>query len=601
MSNNDVSIAAALRRLGTKLNGKEPSGYGIAEVIDSIAEDYQGGEPTPPAPTGDTVRIVNNSGYTVSVRYYDKDGDVEIESIANGDYYDLEPETGDDAKSYRFYVGNEVSGVYQGTYRSNTYGEGEGACLYSDGYVCNPKVQDEKDWDFKDGNSGTLTISAGGGGGGTHTITYSSSGSDSGFAPSPLIVNDGETAYLESSPSLYKDNYNFAGWAYDPYQSSGGFYEINNVTSDVTVYPVFEEAQPSSSPTLYIDTTALPATDSVSVQEYLSMMGIWNNIGAPISGGSTEEIILTSGNRYRIKLDIADFGGAQFNGTYGGLTYVAEPLTKNLGDGSVDVLSNPSSSASTEYDGLIDGDEGYVTFSAGGGGGGSLNGTFTITNNTSEVLTVDHLEDGVAVTDLTVNGNDSGSMPTGDPSISYRVYFATDPTGGDSSLTVSGSFTATSTYQGQGQYSAASCSVDTSTSPYTVSDPNLMSTWTFDTDEGGSLTVDVSGGGGCTAGTIEVVNESTKGYDVTIKEGKSTVILTVAGNTSDSFTFTAGTSYNVVTIMTVGSFTGVYKGVSYNNQALTYTGDHFESPASVQNSEPNWTFNANDYGTITIS
>lgn len=108
-------------------------------------------------------------------------------------------------------------------------------------------------------------------------------------------------------------------------------------------------------------------------------------------------------------------------------------------------------------------------------------------------------------------------------------------------------------------------------------------------------------GGGGTAGTIEVVNNSTKGYDVTIKEGKSTVILTVAGNTSDSFTFTAGTSYNVVTSMTVGSFTGVYKGVSYTNQTLTYSGDHFESPASVQNSEPSWTFNSGDYGTITVS
>lgn len=208
----------------------------------------------------------------------------------------------------------------------------------------------------------------------SYTVTYHlGSSADGGDVPSEESFSQGSDVSVYFGihhPTL--TDYDFVGWAESDGASVAEFTEsgtntITYISRDYDLYPVFEAAQSQSQPTtmtLTLDLSGISSSTSAVVQEWLSMMNIWNNVGSSVHGGdSATDFTVNSGTRYRVKVEGSDYDSANFTGTYSGYEYSKETLTGNThSSDSATVLSNPSDYTSTEWE-FTSGDGGTIEFS----------------------------------------------------------------------------------------------------------------------------------------------------------------------------------------------------------------------------------------------
>lgn len=91
----------------------------------------------------------------------------------------------------------------------------------------------------------------GGGGGTQYTLTYALGEYGTGDVPDPVTVDEGTEVNIEFENDIpTREGYNFIGWATTDGAESATYTEDGTDTitmnDDVTLYPVFEAAQPST-------------------------------------------------------------------------------------------------------------------------------------------------------------------------------------------------------------------------------------------------------------------------------------------------------------------------------------------------------------------
>jgi len=310
-----AKLRDALKYLGTKVNGVEPKGHYVTDIIKSIADDYQGGEPT------ERVTL------TYALGDYATGSVPEAVTVDAGETVQIDFETvpSYDGEGKVFAGWAATDGASEATYTE----DGTDEITMNADVTLYPV--------FKV----------------VHTLTYSLGNDATGSVPEAVTVDAGDTVNIDFStyPSCVSDpTKEFKGWATTDEASEADYTEDGTdaitLNDDVTLYPVFAKEQSGD----YI-TFVNNSNEDLIISHWDDKDKIQD---ASISSNKDLDFYFEAGKEYVI--DCEEDAQATFNGVYGGAGMSDVSLSTKDGE-----LANPNGDGYWQF---TAGDEGTVTISA---------------------------------------------------------------------------------------------------------------------------------------------------------------------------------------------------------------------------------------------